>query len=100
LNTFIAIYKRYSVSIDIEKFTDYLIGFPKEKNIWKSKDANALIISYKVRPQTKTNDYISDEDSTLTFEGFPLLEHHNFNPNTHLSDLFKSSQKMAHVSLK
>ncbi len=92
MNTFLAIYKRHSFDIDISVFNDYLIPGSTKTKVWKSKDDRVLILGYTVRPKAETQDFVSEQDSALTFEGFPLIDTHGQGTESYETELLNCIQ--------
>ncbi len=99
MNTFIAIYKKdKNLTIDEALFTDYLIAEPERTQVWYSKDRRVVFISYVINERTKVDTIISDEDSVLTYEGFPLLTTEKYEKTSYMQQLF-SVAKQRNASL-
>jgi hypothetical protein len=74
MQNFLVVYKRHPFDIDIQAIGGYLIAEPMETRTWKSKDDCVLFVSFEIRPQAETVNFVSDPDSAIVFEGFPLLD--------------------------
>ena len=99
MNTFIAIYKKdKNININEALFTDYLIAKPDRTQVWHSKNQRVLFISYVINERSKVDTIISDEDSVLTYEGFPLLTTEKYKKTSYMQQLF-SAAKQCNASL-